>query len=532
MGKRGCSEPGPADAPGLPELYSFLLDIEILAMYDLVVVGAGSGGFRVATLAAQIGARVALIEKGQSGAESGHGACLPSKGLVQVSRLIRQIREAARRGIHTGQPVVDLPSVMRDVRSEGQDGSASLSADSLREQGIDLYRGAASFDAYDTILLEDGTRIEGHRFVIATGSRPARPSVPGIDAVGYLDSNSVWSLEKLPESLIVLGADSVGMEFAQVFARFGAQVTVVTNQDRILPNEDPELSGTVACIFAGEGIVCRRQVEVQKVEKRGDRKVCVLRDTVSGAVEELSATEILCTTAREANVEGLNLEAVGVHGDPSHGIEVDDLLQTHAVRIFAIGDVLLRHQFAHAAEREAQVVFQNAVLRRRQRMDYSTFPWATFIDPELASLGITEAAASEQGLEHRVLRVPYDQLDRARIDGRTEGLAKVVVSPSGKILGASILGEEASLVLQQLVVAMDQGLSLVDLAASTQIYPTYGQIITRLVDQFQAFRRGRGLRAATLRFLYGYQPRIGQASAAEAEASEPAASHEPSAHGH
>ena len=275
----------------------------------------------------------------------------------------------------------------------------------------------------------------------------------------------------------------------------------------MLPREDVEVSGTVACMLTGEGITFHRGVTIERIDRRGDQKVCVYKDMATGDVAEVTAAEIFCAGGRLANVEDLNLEAVGVHADPEHGIEVDDTLQTHSVRIYAIGDVLLRDQYTHVVEREAEVAFQNAVLRRRKKMDYANLPWATFVDPEVATVGISETEAKAQALEHRVYRASYEALDRARIEGQTEGFAKVVASPAGKVLGATILGEEASLVLQQLVLAMESGLSLGDLAGSSQIYPTYARVIRDLATQFQATRMERGFVQTALRFFYGFQPR-------------------------
>lgn len=476
-------------------------------MYDLVVIGGGSGGLHAATAAARLGAKVALIDKRRADGESRFDACVPSKGLVQAARLVRQIRKAGEIGIEAGLPQVDFPQVLSRLRGLTAAGAAGESDVALRSRGIDVYQGAAAFDAYDTVVIDGGLRVEGNRFIVATGSRPARPTVPGLAEAGYLDSTTLWSLSRVPDSLIIIGAGPIGLEFAQVFARFGSKVTVLTDQERVLPREDPEVSGHVACMLTGEGIDIKRRAAIEKVETRGDHKVCILRDGDAGEHAEAAASEIMYAAGRLANVEGLNLEALGVHADPEHGIEVDDQLQTHAVRVFAIGDVLQRYQYTHVAEREAEVAFQNAVLRKRKRMEYGNIPWATFLDPEVATVGISEAQARSTNLDHRVFRAPYADLDRARIDGRTEGFAKVVATPSGKVLGATILGEEASLVLQQLVLAMDSGLGLGDLAGTTQIYPTYARIVRNLADQFQATRMDRGLRAAALKLFYGFQPR-------------------------
>ena len=483
-------------------------------MYDLVVIGGGPGGLHAATLAARMGARVALIDKSRPAGEGRFEACVPSKGLVQAARLVRQIRKAGEIGIQAGLPHVDFPQVLSRLRGVIAAGAAGDSDEALRARGIDVHHGAASFEAYDTVLVDGGTRVEGSRFIVATGSRPARPSITGLAEAGYLDSTSLWSLLRVPDSLIIIGAGPIGLEFAQVFARFGSKVTVLTDQERVLPREDLEVSGQVACMLMGEGIDIKRRAAIEKVEARGDQKVCVFRDGGTGEQAEAAASEILYAAGRLANVGGLNLEALGVHVSPERGIEVDDQLQTHASRIFAIGDVLQRFQYTHVAEREAEVAFQNAVLRKRKKMDYDNLPWATFLDPEVATVGITEAQARSTDLDHRVFRASYADIDRARIDGRTEGFAKVVASPAGKVLGATILGEEASLVLQQFVLAMDQGLGLGDLAATTQIYPTYARIVRSLTDQFQANRLAGGLKAAALKFFYGFQPRTGPVNGA------------------
>jgi pyruvate/2-oxoglutarate dehydrogenase complex dihydrolipoamide dehydrogenase (E3) component len=475
-------------------------------MYDLVVIGGGSGGLSVARSAARVGARVALVDRGGPGGEGRFHGSVPSKALVQAGKVLRQVREAGEFGIRAGAPAVDFAAVMARVRKVVEASAAADSDEALKARGIDVLHGSASFEAYDTILLDGKTRVEGHRFVVATGSRPAPPSIPDLTEAKPLDETSLWTLPALPESLAVLGAGPVALEFAQVFARLGAKVTVLADKPSILPREDPEVAGTVACMLTGEGLTFHRGVTFTKVERRDGKKVVHYKDEGTGAAGEVAAAEILCAEGRQANVEGLNLEAIGVHADPIHGIEVDDLLQTHAVRVFAIGDVLLRNQYANAAEREAEVAFQNAVLRRRRKMDYSHLPWATFVEPEVATVGLTEDKAKAEEIDHRVYKVSYEGLDRARIEGRTEGFAKVVASPSGKLLGATIVGEEASLVLQQLVVAMEGGLGLGDLADVTQIYPTYGRMIHDLAEQYRATRRERGFLQSALNFFYGFQP--------------------------
>jgi pyruvate/2-oxoglutarate dehydrogenase complex dihydrolipoamide dehydrogenase (E3) component len=506
-------------------------------MYDLVVIGGGSGGLHAATLAARLGAKVALIDKQRADGEVHLDASLPTKGLVQAARLVRQIRKAGEIGIDAGLPRIDMAHVLSRLRGLTPAGVAGESDEVLRARGINVYRGAASFEAYDTVRVGGGTRVEGSRFIVATGSRPAPPTIPGLAEVGYLDSATIWSLASVPDSLIVIGAGPIGLEFAQVFARFGSKVTVLTDQDRVLPREDAEVSGHVACMLTGEGIEIKRRVTIEKVESRGAQKVCIYRDGETGEQVEVAGSQIMYAAGRLANVEGLNLDAVGVHADPVRGIEVDEQLQTHAVRVFAIGDVLQRYHYFHIAEREADIAIQNAVLRKRKKMEYDHLPWSTFLDPEVASVGISEGHAQSTGIDHRVFRASYSDLDRARIEGLTEGFAKVVASPTGKVLGATILGNEASLVLQQYVLAMESELGLGDLALTTQIYPTYSRIVGDIADQFQATRLDRGWRAAALKLFYGFQPRTaavnGDSTREETASSAPEpAGHTAAPHGH
>jgi pyruvate/2-oxoglutarate dehydrogenase complex dihydrolipoamide dehydrogenase (E3) component len=507
-------------------------------MYDLVVIGAGSGGLSVASAAAKVGAKVALVEKQPAGGDSTLSACVPSKGLVQAAKRLQQVRTAGSLGLKVAAVEVDFPAVMARARSVAEALGRGASAESLRARGIDVYSGSATFEAYDTVRVDGQTAINGYRFVIATGSRPAVPAVPGLSEAGFLDDRSLWSLNSLPESLVVIGAGSTAVEFAQCFARFGSKVTIVSDAPRLLPDEDSEAAGSVGDALGGEGIDLRLGAEVAKVDFRGDRKVCITREVATGATGEVAGSHLLLAAGRLARVDGLNLEAAGVHGDPEHGIVVDDHLQTHSARIYAIGDVLMRHQYAYAAHREAEVAFANAVLRRRKRMDYSAIPRVTFSDPEVASVGMTEHRARTEQPEHRVYRVPLAEVDRAQIDGRIDGFAKVVATPGGRILGATIVGPEASLVIQEFTLAREKGLGLGVIAAATAIYPTYAGVGPALARQHLAIRLERGVVQTALRIFYGFLPRAAPGNGTADGPSEGTAGHKPPAepavggHGH
>jgi pyruvate/2-oxoglutarate dehydrogenase complex dihydrolipoamide dehydrogenase (E3) component len=506
------------------------------AMYDLVVIGAGSAGLGVATAAAKVGARVAVIEKKPAGGSSSIAARVGSKGLVQAARLAHEVRQAARFGVNTGPPSIDFAAVMRRVRQVAAEIARSESAEALAAQGIDVYQGSASFAAYDTVLVDEHTRVAGHRFVIATGSRPAVPEIPGLAEARYLDGESIWSLEKLPESLVVVGADPRGLEFAQCFTRLGSKVTVLTDSPRLLPQEEPEASELLTRLLSAEGVVIRTGVEITKIEIRGASRVCRFRDPATDTADEIAGESILLASGQRANIESLNLDAVGIHGDADNGIEVDDYLQTHSTRIYAIGDVLLRLPYTHAAQREAAVAFQNAVLRIKKKIDYSRLPRATFLDPELAAVGLTEAQASALERPTRVYRVDFADIDRARIDGRTDGFAKVIATPSGKITGATVVGENAGMILQELVVAMRANLSLGDLAGAVPIYPTYAAAIRHLANQHREGRLERGYVQTALKLFYGFVPRVAGRNGPPAKPAEAPAAEHPAAdvheHGH
>ena len=293
-----------------------------LPMYDLVVIGGGSGGLGVATAAAKVGAKVALIEKDRLGGEATFAACLPSKSLTHAAKLVRQIGDADRYGVRAGTVAVDFAAVLGRVRSVAEEFARSESVEVLEAKGIEVIHGSAAFEAYDTVLVDGTTRVPGQRFVIATGSRPAVPDIPGLAEAGYLDSHSLWSLTKVPVSLIVIGPEPIGVELAQVFSRFGAKVTVLTASSRLLSEHDGEASDLVTQLLTAEGLTIKTGVEVTKVEVRDGIKVCKFQDPVSGGSGEVEGSEILLAAGRWANVESLNLEAVGVHADPRTASEL------------------------------------------------------------------------------------------------------------------------------------------------------------------------------------------------------------------
>lgn len=472
-------------------------------MYDLVVLGGGSGGLNVAGAAAAVGAKVALIEANRLGGECTFTACVPSKALIHAADLARRIRLASRYGITVGAPEIDFGSVMDRVRSVVSSFAAS-DVDAMRARGVEVIYGRARFDAYDTVLVGETRRIHGRAFVIATGSRPAMPPIEGLESANPLTNETIWRLTERPESLAVIGAGAVGLELAQALARLGVEVTVLETAPRILPEEDPEVSRRIRVALEAEGVKIFTNAEISNVECREEGKVVHFVDRETGNSYQAVRSALLVAAGRRANVEGLNLEAVGIAADSRRGIPVDAYLQTTSRKIYAIGDVIGRNQWTHAAEREAAVVFQNAVLGLPKRYDETVIPRTTFTDPEVASVGRTTGFEDSETV--RTIQVEYEELDRARIEGRTQGFAKVAVTPSGKILGATILGDSAALVFQEFVLAMEQGLTLHHLLNTIHAYPTHAGLVRALATKFASTRLEHGLTRAALRLVYGYEP--------------------------
>ena len=373
--------------------------------------------------------------------------------------------------------------------------------------------------------------------VTGSSSRRARavaPEIKGLAECGYFDSDSIWSLSALPGRLTVITTEPAGIEFAQCFARLGSKVTVLTGLDSILPDDDKEAAALVMNRLADEGLLIHKGVEVTEVLARGQEKVCKFRDKATGSALEAAGEAILVTAGRKANVEGLELESVGIHADGAHGIEVDEFLQTHATRIYAVGDVLMKHFSAHVAEQEAMTAFQNAVLRIRKKMDYTTIPWATFTDPTVAGVGITEARAEALEVPHRVYRVGFAEIDLGVIEAQTDGFAKVVATPAGKILGATVAGGDPNMIIHEIALAMAKGLPLQELAAAVSIEPSYGRVLRELAIQAKAGKLEKGYIQTALKIFYGFMPRAGagngaSAGAAHAETAAPAG---PGDHGH
>lgn len=467
--------------------------------YNLVVIGGGTAGLVSAVGAAGLGAKVALVERHFLGGDCLNYGCVPSKALLRAAQAAHDVRTSAAFGIAALDVRVDFGAAMERMRRLRAEIAPHDSAPRLAGLGIDVFLGDGRFVSADEIDVT-GQRLRFARAVIATGARAAVPPVEGLAAVGYLTNETVFSLTELPRRLVVVGAGPIGCELAQAFRRLGSEVTIVDRSEHLLPREDPDAAAVIAARFAVEGIQTVLGASLVRAETRDDGKVLVVRTT---AGERALVTDaILVATGRTPNTQGLGLETAGIEAT-ERGIVVDDRLRTTNRRVFAAGDVASRFQFTHAADAMARIVLQNALFFGRKRASKLVIPWCTYTDPEIAHVGLSAAEATARGLAFTTLTVPLAEVDRARLDGDTEGFARAHVDRKGRILGVTLVSRHAGESIGEAVLAMTRGIPIGALSSTIHPYPTQAEALKRLGDAFQRTRltpRVRGLFERLLRW--------------------------------
>jgi pyruvate/2-oxoglutarate dehydrogenase complex dihydrolipoamide dehydrogenase (E3) component len=440
------------------------------AEFDIIVIGAGSGGLSLAAGAAQMGARVALFEAGKMGGDCLNVGCVPSKALIAAAQSAQRIRAAPEFGIESAAPTVNFMKVMAHVRDVIAGIAPHDSEARFRGLGVEVVRERARFTGRRTV--EAGRRVfRAKRFVVASGSRPARPPIEGLATTPHLTNETVWDLDELPDHLAVLGGGAVGCELAQAFRRLGARVTVV-EAAQSLGREDPELATVVRDALRSEGVDIREGVSVDAVSGTPGHVLLTLK---TGA--RIEASHLLVAAGRSANVEDMGLDAAGVETGTG-GIRVDSRLRTSNRRIFAIGDCREGPQFTHAANYDAGIVIRNILFRLPTRADYSALPRVTFTDPELAQVGLTEREARERHDRVEVQHVPFADNDRARTERRTDGLLKLVTA-RGRIVGCGIAGARAGELIGLWSLALSAGIAPSKVASMVAPYPTLGEVSKR-----------------------------------------------------
>ncbi|MBA3715603.1 MAG: FAD-dependent oxidoreductase [Pyrinomonadaceae bacterium] len=454
--------------------------------YDLIVLGGGSGGLVAGVGAAQLGARVLLIEKKALGGDCLFTGCVPSKTFIRSARFAAEVRRAGDFGF---APIGDLQfkgsdfaaitdRVGRVIKTVGEHDAPEV----FRNQGVEILFGSPRFISPHEMEVEAADnpkqRVRARRFCISTGSRPATPPVEGLEETGFITNEEVFHTKKLPASLIVLGGGPVGVELGQSFARLGSEVTIVQRGARLLPKDDEEAATELTRCLRDEGINVLLKTEAVCAAQANGHKTITVKE--NGATRELHAEEILVAAGRRPNTEGLNLEAAGVKYDKQK-IVTDEYLRTTAKHIYAAGDVTGHYLFTHMAAYEAALVVRNALFfyPLTQKADFRVVPWATYTDPEVARVGMTEKEAREKYGDGnvRVYRSPFADNDRAHAEEETRGFAKLVCAGrKEEIVGCTIVGAHAGELIHEVVLAMKHRLSASALGGLTHVYPTLTQV--------------------------------------------------------
>jgi len=447
--------------------------------YDIGIIGGGAAGLTVASGAAQLGAKTLLVEKEPAlGGDCLHYGCVPSKTLIRSAHVYHQIKNAQRFGLpKVDLPPVDFSQIARRIADVIDVIQKHDSEERFCKLGARVQFGNARFKDDHAVDL-DGRTVSAKTWVVATGSSPARPPIPGLEADDTLTNRELFSLPQLPGSLIVLGGGPIGIEMAQAFNRLGAGVTVVDRADQILGKEDPDMAEAVQAVMESEGVNFYLGASVESLSEAGGRKTVALIKK-EGSPISLTADAVLVAMGRAVNVDGLNLEAAGVTYERS-GIVVNARLRTSQKHIYAAGDVSGGYQFTHAAGYEGGVVVSNAVFRLPRKVDYTWLPWCTYTDPELASIGMNERAAAAAGIETRIWTEAFADNDRGLAEGQTEGRIKLILDKKEKPLGVQILGPRAGDLISEWVAALNGGVKLSTLAAAIHPYPTLGEISKRV----------------------------------------------------
>jgi pyruvate/2-oxoglutarate dehydrogenase complex dihydrolipoamide dehydrogenase (E3) component len=458
--------------------------------YDLVVIGAGTAGLVVAAGAAGLGVglKVALIEKHLMGGDCLNVGCVPSKCVIRSSRTVAEMREARSFGILPPETIeVDFPAVMERMRRLRAGISHHDSAIRFQKLGVDVFLGEASFVDGQHVKVDDRT-LRFKKAVIATGARASQPPIPGLAEAGYLTNESVFSLTERPPRFGVVGGGPIGCELAQAFHRLGSEVVLLHQNGHILDREDTDTADIVQQAFLREGIQLQLGATVDRVEKTADGKV--IHFTRNGRPETVTVDEILVGAGRSPNVEGLNLEAIGVEYDSKKGVKVNDYLQTTNPRIYAAGDICMDWKFTHAADSAARIVIKNTLFSPfglgRSKLSSLVMPWATYTDPEIAHVGLYEQEAQAKGIEVNTIKIPFDTVDRAIADGETQGFVKILHKKgSDQILGATIVARHAGEMISEITLAIVGKCGLNTLSSTIHPYPTQAEAIKKAADAYR-----------------------------------------------
>jgi pyruvate/2-oxoglutarate dehydrogenase complex dihydrolipoamide dehydrogenase (E3) component len=459
--------------------------------YDLVVIGAGTAGLVVAAGAAglDLGLKIALVEKNLMGGDCLNVGCVPSKCVIRSSRVVQDIRNAPNFGIHPSEEInINFAQVMERMRKIRAGISHHDSVQRFQSLGIDVFLGEGQFTSKSTLEVE-GTTLSFKKAVIATGARAVRPQIQGLEEVGFLTNETVFNLTECPKRLAVIGGGPIGCELAQSFHRLGAQVTLFHNKEHLLDREDPDAAEIIQNQFEQEGIQLVLNSQIERVEATPEGKIMHFSTLGSGQSYSLEVDQILAGAGRAPNVEGLNLQGVGVEYDRK-GVKVNDYLQTTHPKIYAAGDICMNWKFTHAADAAARIVLKNTLFSPfglgKSKLSDLIMPWATYTDPEIAHVGLYEQEAQERGIEIETIKVLMSSVDRAIADGETEGFVKIHYRKgSDKIVGATIVARHAGDMISEVTTAIAAKIGLNQLSSTIHPYPTQAEAIKKAADAYR-----------------------------------------------
>ncbi|HEV2769318.1 MAG TPA: FAD-dependent oxidoreductase [Solirubrobacteraceae bacterium] len=448
--------------------------------YDMVVIGGGTAGLVSAVIAAGTGARVALAEPARTGGDCLWTGCVPSKSLIAAAQLAHRMRTADRLGLGTVDPHIDFARVMDRVHAAIAAIAPHDSPERLRAEGVEVIEAAAQFAAPGRIVV-GGRELAYRTALIATGSAPMVPPVPGLADAEPLTNETVWGLRELPRRLVVLGGGPIGCELGQAFARLGSQVTLVEMAPRLLMKEERDASALVTEHLSADGVDVRLGAAAVAVRPAGDGHVLLLGDAEKP--ETVGFDRILVAAGRRPHSAGLALEAAGVQTDERGAVVVDERLRTSARNVYALGDVTGQLPFTHVAAYHARVAAVNALFHARRKVSYDAVPWVTFTDPEVARVGMTEEQARERwGRDAVAVSSPYARLDRAIAAAEAHGFAKLVGDPRGRLVGATIAAPAAGEAIAELTAWIAQGGRIDDVSQTVHAYPTLAEGQSRAAD--------------------------------------------------
>ncbi len=453
--------------------------------YNLVMIGAGTAGLVTAAGAVALGARVALVERNLMGGDCLNFGCVPSKALISSARLLDRMRHAEKWGLSKVTPEFEFEKVFASMRAQRAKLAPLDSAERFESLGVDVFRGEATFLSPHEIVIGE-QRLRSQNFVIATGSRAAIPALVGASQVSYYTNETIFDeLKAKPESLLILGGGPIGCELGQMFHRLGVKVTILQRGKRLLDKEDSPVSEFVQSALEAEGIRVLTGAQIEEVQATSAGV------TVRSGGQKIPAAVLLVAAGRQPNVENLNLQKANV-AFTKKGITVDQRLETTQPGIYALGDVVGQLQFTHVADYHARIVIRNTLVPfsfLRQKVDYSVVPWCTYLDPEVATVGLTERSAKEKGVAYDLIEQEMKTVDRAVLERAETGFARVLVKEgTDEVLGATIVGEHAGELIQEYVLAMKHGIGLKQIAATIYGYPTFASLVLKSAEKLNKKR--------------------------------------------